>query len=188
MLVISTQNWSILAKFAKKIHRNRLFLLIVSWQRFPPKFPVKSADFSKNLPWKSFEIWLFSAKIPRNRPIFLWILTFLPRKSHEIGRFLSEFWLFSPENPAKSADFSANLPLKIPRNFGFFSAKYQKPWKIIWTHTIMEKHVWIKLHWLWSEISLRAGHQFISPDGKELPNSSKLLWKTKPWGNFECTD
>ena len=27
----------------------------------------------------------------------------------------------------KSADFSANLPLKIPRNFAFFSAKYQKP-------------------------------------------------------------
>lgn len=48
----------------------------------------------------------------------------------------------------------------------------------------MEKHVWIKLHWLWSEISLRAGHQLISPDGKELPNSSKLLWKTKPRDNF----
>ena len=28
------------------------FLLIVSWQRFPPKFPVKSADFSKTLPLK----------------------------------------------------------------------------------------------------------------------------------------
>ena len=27
-----------------------------------------------------------------------------------------------------------------------------------------------------------------SPDGKELPNNSKLLWKTKPWDNFECTD
>ena len=30
--------------------------------------------------------------------------------------------------PTKSADFSATLPLKIPRNFAFFSAKYQKPW------------------------------------------------------------
>ena len=28
---------------------------------------------------------------------------------------------------AKSADFSANLPLKIPQNFAFFPAKYQKP-------------------------------------------------------------
>ena len=28
------------------------FLLIVSWRSFPPKFPVKSADFPKNLPLK----------------------------------------------------------------------------------------------------------------------------------------
>ena len=66
-------------------------------------------------------------------------------KSREMGRFFCEFWLlslenrpksadcaanfdfFCRENPAKSADFSANLPLKIPRNFAFFSAKYQKP-------------------------------------------------------------
>ena len=104
----------------KKSSEIGCFLLIVSWRSFPPKFPVKSADFSKNLPRKSFEIWLFSTKILRNRPIFLRILIFLPQKSHEIGRFLSEFWLFSHENPVKSADFSANLPLKIPRNFAFF--------------------------------------------------------------------
>ena len=60
-----------------------------------------------------------------------------------MGRFSCEFWLFSCENrlksadcsanfdffPAKSADFSANLPLKIPQNFAFFFAKYQKPWQ-----------------------------------------------------------
>ena len=28
------------------------FLLIVSWQSFPPKFSMKSADFFKNLPLK----------------------------------------------------------------------------------------------------------------------------------------
>ena len=28
------------------------FLLIVSWRSFAPKFPVKSANFSKNLPQK----------------------------------------------------------------------------------------------------------------------------------------
>ena len=28
------------------------FLLIVSWRSLPPKFPVKSTDFSKNLPLK----------------------------------------------------------------------------------------------------------------------------------------
>ena len=44
------------------------------------------------------------------------------------------YWLFLGEVspltfPVKSADFSANLPLKIPRNFVFFSAKYQKSWK-----------------------------------------------------------
>ena len=47
----------------------------------------------------------------------------------EIGWFFREFWLFSRENPTKSGDFSANLPLKILRNFAFFSAKYQKPCK-----------------------------------------------------------
>ena len=69
-------------------------------------------------------------------------------KSREVGRFFREFWLFSRENPTKSADFSANFdffpgkiqeiacfsrenpakladfsanfPLKIPRNFAFF--------------------------------------------------------------------
>ena len=83
--------------------------------------------FLRICPQKSFENWLFSAKIPRNGPSFRRILTFLPRKSLEIGRLFREFWLFSRENAAKSVDFSANLPLKIPRNFAFFSAKYQKP-------------------------------------------------------------
>ena len=37
----------------KKIQRNRLFLLIVSWRSFPLKLPVKSADLvSKHLPLK----------------------------------------------------------------------------------------------------------------------------------------
>ena len=138
MLVILTQNWSILAKFAKKK-------------------TTKSAVF----------YWLFLGEVshwifPWNRPIFLWIcpknpskFDFFPLKCREIGQFFCEFWLFSRdigrffcefwlfpvksadfsatfdffsrENSAKSADFSANLPLKIPRNFAFFSAKYQKP-------------------------------------------------------------
>ena len=88
MLVISTQNWSILAKFAKKIQRNRL---IFTWQSSPPpppKFPVKPAEFSENLPLKilwnlTFFLWnpaksadfcanfnFSPAKIPRNRLIF----------------------------------------------------------------------------------------------------------------------
>ena len=102
MLVISTQNWSILAKFAKKIHQNRLFFTDCFLAKFPPKFPVKSADFSKNLPQKSFEIWLFSAEIQQNQPIFEQILTFFPRKPREIGQFFREF---APENPAKFCFF-----------------------------------------------------------------------------------
>ena len=44
---------SILAKFAKKTSSEiGCFLLIVSWRSFPPKFPVKSTDFSKKLPLK----------------------------------------------------------------------------------------------------------------------------------------
>ena len=118
-----------------------LFLGEVSPRNFPWHRPI----FLTICPWKSFKIWLFSAKIPRNGLIFLRILTFLPRKSRKIGRFLCEFWLFSWENPgnrlifpriltfsrknpAKLADFSMNFPLKILRNFAFFFAQYQKPW------------------------------------------------------------
>ena len=36
----------------KKSSKIGCFLLIVSWQSFPPKFPMKSADFSKTLPLK----------------------------------------------------------------------------------------------------------------------------------------
>ena len=88
-----------------------LFLGEVSPRNFPWNRPI----FLRICPWKSFEIWLFSAKIPRNGPIFLRILTFFlgksrksadfstnfdffPRKSREISRFFREF---PPENPAK---------------------------------------------------------------------------------------
>ena len=36
--------------YQKKSSEIGSFLLIVSWRSFPLKFPVKSADFSKNLP------------------------------------------------------------------------------------------------------------------------------------------
>ena len=86
-----------------------LFLGEVCPRNFPWNRPIIC-------PWTSFEIWLFSAKIPRNRPIFLRILTFIPWnrpifprivtffpwKSREIGRFFREF---APENPAKFCFF-----------------------------------------------------------------------------------
>ena len=53
--------------------KSAVFLLIVSWRSFPPKFPVKSADFSKNL--------------TQNPSKF----DFFPIKSREIGRFFHEF-------------------------------------------------------------------------------------------------
>ena len=63
----------------KKSSEIGCFLLIVSWRSFPPKFPVKSADFSKNLPMKILRKLSFSTKIPGNRPIVPRILTFSPR-------------------------------------------------------------------------------------------------------------
>ena len=90
----------------KKSSEIGCFLLIVSWRSFPPKFPLKSADFSKNLPLKILRNLTFSAKIPRNRKIFRQILTFLPRKSRKIGRFFREF---APVNPAKFCFFSREI-------------------------------------------------------------------------------
>ena len=101
------------------------FLLIVSWRSFPPKFPVKSADFSKNLLLKILRNLTFSAKIPRNRTIFPQILTFLPRKFREISRFFREFWLF----PRKIGPFFHEFAPVNPAKFCFFfSVKDQKPW------------------------------------------------------------
>ena len=113
--------------------------------KFPPEiFPVKSADFSKNLPLKNLRNLPFSAKIPRNRPIFLRILTFLLRKSLEIGRFFREFWLFFREIGRFFAnfDFFSREISRFFREFApenpakfcfFFSAKYQKPWIVLQT-------------------------------------------------------
>ena len=57
--------------------------------------------------------------------IFRRILTFLPRKSREIGRFVREFWLFpreigsffrefAPENPAKFCFFYREISEALP--------------------------------------------------------------------------
>ena len=156
MLVISTQNWSILAKFAKKNPaKSAVFYWLILGEVSPRNFRWNRPIFVIICLRISFKIWLFSAKIPRNRPIFLRILTFLPRKTCEIGRFFSEFLLFSRENPAKSVNFSANLSLKIPQNFAFFSTKYQKPCFWHWLvplvkgleqYTSYEPHKWWASH------------------------------------------
>ena len=92
------QNWSILAKFPPQNPVKLAVFVFVSPRNFPWNRPI----FLRICLWKSFEIWHFSAKIPRNQPIFLWILTFFPQKYQ------------------KSVGFSVNLPLKIPWNFAFF--------------------------------------------------------------------
>ena len=89
MLVIWTQNWSILAKFAKKNPAKsaafyRLFLGEV--EVFPRNFPWNGLIFLIICSWKCFKFWLFSAKIPPNRPIFPRIC---PWKSREILLFFS---------------------------------------------------------------------------------------------------
>ena len=131
---------------------------LIDFSEICQKHPAKSAVF----------YWLFLGEVspknfPWNRPIFLRICPKMPRnfdflnltfalKSREMGRFLSEFWLFSRENPAKSADFSANLPLKIPRNFQFFSAKYQKPCSVDQLQKARISQIPQKeSHWIWSE-------------------------------------
>ena len=52
-----------------------------------------------------------------------------PEYNHKICRFFTDCFQakFDPKIPAKSADFSAILSLKIPRTLTFFSATYQKP-------------------------------------------------------------
>ena len=139
MLVISTQNWSFLAKFAppktvKLAVFYRLFLDEISreisqiFYEFAPENPSKFDFFllkCREIGWFFHEFWLFPAKIPQNWPIFPQILTFSRENPTKLADFSANFDFFS----AKSADFSANLPLKIPRNFAFFSAKYQKPWR-----------------------------------------------------------
>ena len=67
-----------------------LFLGEVSPWNFPWNRPI----FLWICPWKSFEIWLFSAKMPQNQPIFLRILTFLPWNLPIFSPILT----FSPRN------------------------------------------------------------------------------------------
>ena len=107
MLVISTQKWSILAKFAKNNPaKSAVFYWLFLGEVSPWNFPWNRPIFLRICSQNSFEIWLFSAKIMQNRPIFLRILTFLPR-----NRLI----------------FPRICPWKSHEIVLFFSAKYQKP-------------------------------------------------------------
>ena len=107
----------------------------------------------------------WSQKLKGNKQILFFILPLLKPFQGSL-----EFCTKHSEFPSLTTTTKTKKCIKVSKNY-MNTYNHEKP-------------VWIKLHWLWSEISLRAGHQLISPDGKELPNSSKLLWKTKPRDNF----
>ena len=125
MLVISTQNWSILAKFAKKIQRNRLFFTDCFLANFPPEISREIGRFFLEFAPKILRNLTFFRQNPTKSTDFPANFDFSPSKNPAKS---ADFWVNFDFFPVKSADFSANLPLKIPRNFAFFSAKYQKPW------------------------------------------------------------
>ena len=128
MVVTSTQNWLILAKFAKKNPaKSAVFYWLFLGEVSPRNFPWNRLIFLRICPWKSFEIWLFSAKIPRNLPIFLWIFTFLPWKSREIRRFFHEFWLFPAKTLRNWPIFLWICPWKSRKISLFFPRNIRSP-------------------------------------------------------------
>ena len=145
-MVISTQNWSILAKFAKKNPATSADVAVFYWLFFgevsPWNFPWNRPIFLWICPWKSFEIWLFSAKTPRNQPIFLRILTFLlrnrpifpqiltffPRKSREILLFFPQN-IRSPDLFIVESHLPSNSPFTQPTCYVFMSVLF---WDQLW--------------------------------------------------------
>ena len=81
---------------------------------------IRASSFIENLPQISAKTNRFPAKFAREAPTKSAILC---------QSFFSETGLENSRKiPVKSAIFSANLSLKIPRNLTFFPATYQKPW------------------------------------------------------------
>ena len=80
---------------------------------------IRASSFTENFPQISAKLIAFQRNLLRK----------LPRKSAVLYQsFFSETGLENSRViPAKSAVFSTNLSLKIPRNLTFFSATYQKP-------------------------------------------------------------
>ena len=96
--------------------------------KFPPEISREIGRFFLRIyPWKSFKIWLFSAKIPQNRPIFLWILTFLLQKSCEIGRFSANFDFFPAKIPQNRPIFPRICPRKSRKISLFFLQNIRSP-------------------------------------------------------------
>ena len=101
----------------KKIQRNRLFFTDCFLAKFPPrKFPWNRPICLRICPWKSFEIWLFFAKIAWNQTIFQQILTFLPQNWPIFPRILTLFPRNRPISPRICPCKSHEILLFFPRN------------------------------------------------------------------------
>ena len=106
-----------IAKFAKKNPaKSAVFYWLFLGEVCPRNFPWNRPIFLRICPWKSFEIWLFSAKIPRKRAIFRRILTFLPWNWPIFPRILTFFPRNRPIFPRICPWKSREILLFFPRN------------------------------------------------------------------------
>ena len=107
-MVISTQNWSILAQFAKRNPAKSLFFTDCFLAKFLPEISREIGQFF-------CEFWLSPVNIPRNRPIFprIW-----PWKSREILLFLPRN-IRSPAKPSliSRIDYNPSVIWISPKNF-----------------------------------------------------------------------
>ena len=113
--------------------KSAVFYWLFLGKVFPRNFPWNRPIFLRLCPWKSFEIWLFCAKIPRNRPIFPRILTFFPRKSRKSADFSANFDLFPAKIPRNRLIFPRICPWKSREILLFFPRNIRSPAKLIYT-------------------------------------------------------
>ena len=96
----------------KNSAKSAVFYWLFLGEVFPRNILWNWTIFLRTCPWKSFKIWLFSAK------------------TREIGRFFCEFWL-SPANIPRNQPVLLRIfdffPAKIPRNWPIFPRIC--PWK-----------------------------------------------------------
>ena len=125
-LVISTQNWSILAKFPpQNPAKSAVFYWLFHGEVSPLKFPVKSADFSKNLPLKILRNLTFFRNNPAKSADFS---VNLPLKIREILLFFP----WNIRSPVKSNNEAYKHRLKliwtfeIKNNYWYFPIEIQK--------------------------------------------------------------
>ena len=103
------QNWSILAKFAKRNPaKSAVFYWLFLGEVSPRNFPWNRPILLRTCPWKSFKIWLFCTE------------------TREIGRFFCEFWLCPANIPRNRLIFPRILTF-FPRNWPIFPQIC--PWK-----------------------------------------------------------